>query len=82
MFDAGHAISAYQPETVYRVFMRSMFDTDVATGRKQVGDLYATKGPRDSLKCRNVLPKSPESCMVEGKFQDVNVWASLQSGSG
>lgn len=82
VFDAVHAVSASQPETVYRIFMRSMLGTDVATGKKQVGDLYSTKGPKDSLKWRNVLPKSPESCMVEGKFQDVNVWTSVQSGSG
>lgn len=78
VFNAGHAVSAFQPETIYRIFMRSMFGTDVATGKKQLGDLYATKGPKNALQWRNVLPKSPESCMVEGKFQDVNVWTAVQ----
>jgi len=57
-----------------------MFGTDVATGKKQVGDLYATKGPKNSLGWKNVLPKPPMTCMVEGEFQDVNVWEGVRSG--
>lgn len=37
VFEAGHAVSAYQPETVYRVFMRAMFGRDVATGERMQG---------------------------------------------
>lgn len=37
IFEAGHGVSAYQPETVYRVFMRAMFGRDVATGEKMRG---------------------------------------------
>jgi hypothetical protein len=44
-----------------------------------VGDLYATTGPADSLGWRNVLPKPPMSYMVEGRFQDVNVWDGMRS---
>ena len=37
IFEAGHGVSAYQPETVYRVFERAMFGLDVATGEKKQG---------------------------------------------
>ena len=58
--------------------MRSMLETDVATGKRQAGELYATTGPESSFGRKNVLPKPPSSCMVEGSFQNVNVWAAVQ----
>lgn len=79
VFDAGHSVSAYKPETVYRVFMRSMFGKDVATGEKEVGETFSTKGPSSALGWRNKLPaEPPESCMVQGKFQEKSHWADLE----
>jgi len=73
VFEAGHSVNMYQPETVYRVFMRSMFGRDVATGEKQVGPAYQSKGPASSWGWKDVLPKSlPRTCMVEGSFQNVS----------
>ena len=73
VFGAGHSVNAYQPETVYRVFMHSMFGRDVATGEKQVGAGFQSKGPASSRGRTNVLPKSlPRTCMVEGSFQNVS----------
>lgn len=78
IFDAGHAVSAYAPEAVYRVFMRSMFGEDVATGERMVDEDYHTTGPTDSWRWRNKLPQSlPETCMVEGNFTRVNPWAAI-----
>ena len=68
VFESGHAVSAYQPETVYRIFQRSMFGQDVATGKDVVGKLYSSKGPASSFGIKNKLPKSPSGCLVEGKF--------------
>lgn len=68
VFDAGHSVSAYQPETVYRIFERAMFDRDVATGRKSsVG--YQSTGPTSSFDIKNVLPPAPSTCMVGGEYQ-------------
>lgn len=67
VFDAGHAVSAFQPETVYRIFMRAMFDTDVATGTvSTAGNAnYSTRGPASSFGFKNVLPESaPPVCYL------------------
>ena len=78
VFEAGHTVSAYQPETVYRIFMRTMFSQDVPTGQVNVTTGYLTKGPLDSWSWKNTLPaESPTTCMVEGSFQDVDVWGAL-----
>jgi carboxypeptidase D len=62
VFEAGHSVTAYQPETVYQIFQRSMFGMDVATGKTKVHDKYSTKGPISSWGTRNIVPKrSPEN---------------------
>lgn len=68
VFESGHSVSAYQPETVYRIFQRSMFGQDVATGKDVAGKLYSSKGPASSFGIKNKLPKSPSGCIVEGEF--------------
>ena len=68
IFESGHSVSAYQPETVYRIFQRSMFGQDVATGMDVVGFLYSSKGPSSSFGIKNKLRESPSGCIVEGRF--------------
>jgi hypothetical protein len=48
VYDGGHAVSAYQPETLYRIFQRAMFGTDVATGTVEAGSDYSSEGPASS----------------------------------
>lgn len=43
VFNAGHAVPYYQPETAYRIFNRVMFNKDVATGN-QSADGYVSSG--------------------------------------
>jgi carboxypeptidase C (cathepsin A) len=83
IFDAGHAVGTYQPETMYQIFMRSMFDKDVATGKKSSYG-YASTGPTSSLGIRNSLPAvPPTTCMVNGKYQNetIPVFAALNGQS-
>lgn len=56
VFEAGHAVAAYQPQTVYEIFQRSMFGKDVATGRSVSGE-YSTKGPASSWEIKNEVPE-------------------------
>lgn len=78
---AGHSVSAYAPETVYRIFERTIKGVDVVTGTKAVGSGYSTTGPRTSWGWRNVLPDSLRStCMVEGQWAPTNAWSAV-SGS-
>ncbi|PVH90858.1 alpha/beta-hydrolase, partial [Periconia macrospinosa] len=46
VFQAGHEVPSYQPETSLEIFNRVMFGKDVATGTTDVGDEYATVGER------------------------------------
>ncbi|KAF2087674.1 alpha/beta-hydrolase [Saccharata proteae CBS 121410] len=59
VFDAGHHVSAYQPETVHRIFNRAMSGNDIATGMKSAawGGKYASKGPSSSFGIKNKMPK-------------------------
>lgn len=78
VLDSGHAVSAYAPEAVYRIFMRSMFDSDIATGKTHIGPEYHTTGPTDSWEWRNILPEQlPETCMVGGNFTAMNPWDAV-----
>ncbi|KAM0463312.1 hypothetical protein ACHAO4_000025 [Trichoderma viride] len=62
VFDAGHAVAAYQPQTVYEIFERSMFRKDIATGAQDVKDCFSTKGPLSSWATKNSVPSdSPEN---------------------
>ncbi|QDS68444.1 hypothetical protein FKW77_010811 [Venturia effusa] len=70
VYDAGHAVGAYQPETVYAIFMRSMFGTDVATGRV-LASAYSSKGSQSSKDIKNKLPDSPRG--------RCNIWQMQQT---
>ncbi|KAL1597741.1 hypothetical protein SLS60_008227 [Paraconiothyrium brasiliense] len=62
VFDAGHAVGAYQPETVSKIFDRVMLNKDVATGKIGLGDApYSSEGPVSSFEIKNVLPTPLEN---------------------
>ncbi|RFU29752.1 hypothetical protein B7463_g6561, partial [Scytalidium lignicola] len=69
VFQSGHSASSYQPETVYQIFMRAMFDRDVATGKIDLGghatDQYASQGPSSSWGWTEKLPGiPPQECSL------------------
>lgn len=67
IFDAGHAVGAFQPETVSSIFDRVMFDQDVATGNVDIcsNRSYTSQGPASSFHIKNKLPPSPKNeCYV------------------
>jgi hypothetical protein len=67
VFQAGHAVAAYQPETVYRILERAIFGKDVATGKVDVGSNYSSTGPVSSWGHTEELPDSPPSvCYLYG----------------
>ncbi|KAF2101322.1 putative carboxypeptidase S1 [Rhizodiscina lignyota] len=61
VFEAGHEVSAFQPETAYEIFNRAMFRHDIATGTrgKYGASHYQSKGPASSWSIKNVLPPPP-----------------------
>ena len=76
VFESGHAVSAYAPETVFTVFNRTIFGKDVVTGTESIGPNYRTTGPTDSRGWRTKLPTPiRDVCMVEGEFLPSNIFA-------
>ena len=75
IYQAGHSVSAYQPETVYQIFMRATFDRDIATGKQSIlGQNYSSLGPASTWGHKDKLPDVPSTCMVAGQFQNVVTW--------
>lgn len=63
VFDAGHEVPFYQPETAYNIFARTMANKDVATGGVALSGSanYSTTGPASSFNIKNKLPPPQEA---------------------
>ncbi|KAI4117321.1 MAG: hypothetical protein LQ345_002410 [Seirophora villosa] len=61
VFQAGHEVPSYQPETAYRIFNRAIRGQDIATGALDVNADrgYSTQGPNDTLSTRQAPPDHP-----------------------
>jgi hypothetical protein len=86
VFEAGHAVAAYQPETVYRIFKRTIYGRDVATGEVVIAnnDSYSTSGPENSLAITNELPAGePSICYLYalGSSCTPDELAALENGT-
>lgn len=62
VYEAGHEVPAYQPETAYEIFHRALFNRDIATGRINTArnSSYSTHGPASTWQIKNKVPESPE----------------------
>ena len=58
VYQAGHEVPSYQPETAYRIFMRALFNRDIATGEVNTIERadYSTQGPESSWQFKNEDP--------------------------
>lgn len=67
VYQAGHEVPYYQPETAYRIFNRALFNKNIATGTVDTaGNLeYTSVGPLDTWHVKNDVPEQPLSvCYV------------------
>ncbi|KAJ5933777.1 Carboxypeptidase S1 [Penicillium verhagenii] len=62
VYQAGHEVPAYQPETAYELFHRALFNRDLATGKIDTArnDSYSTEGPSSTWHIKNEVPESPD----------------------
>ncbi|RDL39645.1 uncharacterized protein BP5553_03985 [Venustampulla echinocandica] len=58
IYDAGHAVSSYQPETAFEIFARIVFGTSISTGEVINSSVYNTTGPLNATHT-DKLPSSP-----------------------
>ncbi|KAL9111672.1 MAG: hypothetical protein Q9227_003946 [Pyrenula ochraceoflavens] len=61
VYESGHEVPAYQPETAYRIFMRALFNKDISTGTVDTASSanYSTIGPSSSFHIKNEDPPDP-----------------------
>ncbi|KAI3327522.1 carboxypeptidase S1 [Xylariaceae sp. AK1471] len=61
VFNAGHEIPSYQPETAYKMFIRALTNKDIATGTADTvaNPSYATNGTADTWAIKNKNPDDP-----------------------
>jgi hypothetical protein len=58
IYDAGHTVPAYQPETAFTVFTRIINGDDIGMGKEIDRTNFGTEGPSDSSHT-NKVPKQP-----------------------
>jgi hypothetical protein len=61
IFDAGHLVPLYQPETAFTVFSRIIQGHDISMGQAVDVSTYGTKGISNSLSHVNKIPAEPPS---------------------
>ena len=67
VFQSGHEVPAYQPETAYQIFYRAIFGKDIATGTVSTSDnpKYSTQGSSTTFEVKNQNLGSPSpQCYV------------------
>lgn len=61
VYQAGHEVPSYSPETSYRIFMRTLTNMDTATGTVPIigddGSIYRSEGPLDTWAIKNDPPE-------------------------
>ncbi|KAJ9243607.1 hypothetical protein DTO207G8_1686 [Paecilomyces variotii] len=67
VYQAGHEVPAYQPETAHEIFYRALFNLDLATGNVSTAqnESYSTEGPSSTWDIKNDVPDSPQpTCYI------------------
>ncbi|KAF2659977.1 serine carboxypeptidase [Lophiostoma macrostomum CBS 122681] len=72
IYDAGHMVPAYQPETAFTVFTRIIQGNDIGMGRDEDLSKFSTIGPSVSAHKNNVPEKQDQLCWI----RDVNATCS------
>lgn len=84
IYQAGHAVAAYQPETAFQIFARIIAGTSVATGEKVDLEQFNTTGPANTTHSE-ALPNPPAPTCYLRAFRDTCDDAAqslLQDGRG
>lgn len=69
VYQAGHSVASYQPETAFQIFSRLMTGTSVSTGKVIDLDTYSTSGPLNSTTTAK-LPAMPDTVCYIRAFRD------------
>jgi hypothetical protein len=85
VYEAGHEVPAYQPETAYRIFTRALFNRDISTGNiSTAANLdYATEGPSDVFKITNepIVDEGTQCYVLDPGQCTAEQWESVMNGT-
>lgn len=81
IYDAGHMVPSYQPETSYTVFSRIIKGTDVGMGKRVDLSTFRTAGPKDSTyRNKAIFVQDNNKCWIRMFSIDKNSCSSYQQG--
>jgi hypothetical protein len=85
VFQAGHEVPAYQPETAFKIFQRALFNLDIATGTISTAEnlTYSTEGPPDVYNVTNEPIAFPGAqCYILDREQCTEEqWETVMNGT-
>ena len=85
IYESGHEVPAYQPETAYQIFYRALFNRDIATGTVDVAALgnYSTNtsAPKDTWSIENKDPPEPKWVCYTWAMEDTCTEEQIEASS-
>ena len=64
VYDAGHLVPAYQPETAFTIFTRIIQGADIGTGEPVDLSFFGTEGDSNATHANSAPPMSSPTCFV------------------
>lgn len=85
VYEAGHEVPAYQPETAYKLFMRALFNRDLATGNVSTLEHadYATVGAASvaDIKSEGVVDPGSVCYVLDSAQCTADQWKTVEDGT-
>lgn len=84
IYDAGHLIAAYQPETLFTLFTRIILGSDLSTGEPADLSTFRTSGDANATATNSAPPKASPTCYLRSVAEtcDETQRKRLESGEG
>jgi carboxypeptidase C (cathepsin A) len=84
IYDAGHLVPAYQPETAFTVFTRIIMGTDISTGEPVDLSTFATTGPANATHMNTPPEQFEPKCWIRNIASTCNEEdiTMIESGEG
>ncbi|KAL1981391.1 hypothetical protein VTN96DRAFT_2734 [Rasamsonia emersonii] len=84
IYDAGHLIPAYQPETLFTLFTRIILGSDLSSGEPADLSTFSTSGDANATATNSAPPRASPTCYLRSVAEtcDETQRKRLESGEG
>ena len=72
IYDSGHLVPAYQPETAFTLFTRIILGKDLGTGKDADLRIFASTGDRNATQTNSIPPAASPTCWVRAVSETCN----------